>query len=305
MLDLPLSPKTPYRTFAGARPGLPAAASDRLVTLPGFPFPVAASRNERAAARRIARRARSARDLLHSVLGVAPHLALRVLDRADWHRYADVSTYSVTHVADSGELVVGADAADAWHGISDAFARRLPAADLSRLVAVHGVDAVNRRGPALGALAETLIVHEVAHVLAAQEALSFPTRWLEEAFANYALVAVLGESDPGGLRLVGSLAEAAATLRGSLPRLSEFEREFGQMDVVQSVLAELEITRGVYAAYASQRTAPLVRLFAAFRAGSRPRDADYELGRMLATRVHPAIAAIPARFGSERIGLGA
>lgn len=51
MLDLPLS-RAPYRAFAGTRPGSPAASSDPLATLPGFPFPVVASRNERAGASR-------------------------------------------------------------------------------------------------------------------------------------------------------------------------------------------------------------------------------------------------------------
>ena len=157
----------------------------------------------------------------------------------------------------------------------------------------------------LNALAESLIVHEVAHLYAAQERLAFPTRWLEEAFANYALVAVLGEFDPDGLRRLGSLAEAASLLDADLPSLATFEREFGEMDVVPSVLAELAITRGVYAAYALEGTAPLAKLAAAFRPGMRPRDADYELGRMLATRVHPAIAAIEGAFGHPRAGLAA
>jgi serine/threonine-protein kinase len=181
----------------------------------------------------------------------------------------------------------------------------LDPAALAALVGVHGVDAENRRGPALDALAESLIVHEVAHLHATQAGLAFPTRWLEEAFANYVLVAVLGETDPDGLRRVGSLAEAALLVDEDLPTLSTFERDFGEMDIVPSVLAELAITRGVYAAYAREGTSPLARLAEAFRPGVRPRDADYELGRMLATRVHPAIAAIADMFGNRRAELAA
>jgi len=275
------------------------------IAVRGFPFAVIASAHERGAARRIARRAAATCGLLRSVLGTAPSIALRVLDRGDWHRHAEVSAYGVTHVAGNGTLVAGASAADPWQDVSDHFARRLPAPALAALVRVHGVDGENRRGPALDALAESLIAHEVAHLHAAQAGLAFPTRWLEEAFANYVLVAVLGETDPDGLRRVGSLAEAGSLLNEDLPALSTFERDFGEMDVVPSVLAELAITSGVYAAYAVEGTAPLARLARAFRPGARPRDADYELGRMLATRVHPAIAAIADRFGSYRAEIAA
>src|SRR4029079_6879821 len=104
--------------------------------------------------------------------------------------------YGVTHVADNGDLVTGASAADPWHDVSDHFARRLPAPARGALVGVHGVDAENRRGPALDALAESLIVHEVAHLHAAQTGLTFPTRWLEEGFAQHGLVAALGDDAP-------------------------------------------------------------------------------------------------------------
>ena len=272
----------------------------RPIAVSGFPFPVVASAREQAAAKRIARRAAAACSLLESVLGSAPNVALRVFDRGDWHRHAEGSAYGITHVAKYGDLVIGASAADPWHDISDHFARRLPAPALAALVAVHGLDRENRRGPALDTLAESLIAHEVAHLHAEQSGLALPTRWLEEAFANYVLVAVLGETDPDGLRRVGSLAEAALLLGDELPALATFERDFGEMEVVASVLTELAITRGVYAAYALEGTAPLARLVDAFRPGTRPRDADYELGRMLATRVHPAIAAIPGTLRDRR-----
>jgi hypothetical protein len=297
---------------AGAPVGAPGVlragrmnVSARLVPVAGFPFSVTASRRERPAAKRIARKALAAANLLHSVLGLAPRLALRVLGRDDWPRGADAAAYGVTHVASDGCLVAGAEPADEWHAVSDHFAEHLPARDLAHVIDVHGLDPINRRGPALRALAESLIAHEVAHLLAAQQAAVFERRWLEEAFANYALVAVLGETDPAGLRLVGSLAEAATALDAQLPTLTCFERHFGQMDVVPSVLAELAITRGVYAAYAARRVAPLARLFASAADGAAACADDEELGRRLAADVHPAIAAIPARFACARIGLAA
>ena len=276
-----------------------------LVGLPWFPFPVRVSAEARAAGERIAQRALAAYQLLGQALGTAPQLSLLVLSRDDWDRRAEVPSYGVTHVAAGGELIVGVEPADAWHAVSEFFARRLPPGACAQLTELHGVDAANGIGPDLAGLAETLIAHEIAHVVATESGVEFPRRWLEEAFANYALVAVLGETDPAGLRLVGSLAEAAATLTDAMPTLTRFEAEFGRMDVVSSVLAELAITRGVYAAYAVDHTAPLARLFATFRDMRDNRDADYELGRMLATRVHPAIAAIPARFAPAAIGLAA
>ncbi|HEX6136975.1 MAG TPA: hypothetical protein VF059_04920 [Casimicrobiaceae bacterium] len=294
------------RMLAGAFAAWSNGRGGSLVGLPWFPFPVAVSASERTAGERIAQRAQAARKLLGDVLGAAPKLSLVVLARDDWDRHARIPSYGVTHVGPDGELIVGAEPADAWHAVSDYLARRLSPRACAELAGVHGVDATNGRGPALEALAERLIAHEIAHLAATQAGIEFPRRWLEEAFANLALVAVLGETDPAGLRLVGSLAEAAATLDDDMPSLAGFEAEFGQMDVVPSVLAELAITRGAYAAYAAGHTAPLARLFAALRDHRLARDADYELGRMLAARVHPALAAIPARFASSRaVGLAA
>ena len=90
------------------------------------------------------------------------------------------------------------------------------------------------------------------------------------------MVAVLGETDPAGLRRLGSLADAAATLSGHTPSLDAFEAGFGGMDVVPSVLAQLALTRGVYQAYAAVHTKGL--------------------REMLALRMHAAIVAIPELF---------
>jgi hypothetical protein len=286
--------RAPVRTLARTHRTLRSAGPSSLVDVAGFAFAVKASRSALPAALRIARRASHACEFLRDVLGAAPRLVLRVLDVADWRAHADVAPYGVSHVGADGTLVVGARPAEAWQAVSGYLGRHLPSRQLARLTAAHGVDPVNGRGPALAPFTELLVVHEVAHVLATQRDIRFDTRWLADAFANYVLVATLGDREPAALRLVGSLAEAAATLDGHLPTLSEFERD--QLDVVENVLAELAITRGVYAAYALQHTKPLARLFASFGPNRRQRDADYELGRMLAIDVHPTLAAIPARF---------
>ena len=274
--------------------------SGRLAVLPWFPFPVVVSEHARGAGERIAQRALAAYEFVEDALRITPQLSLAILAREDWAAHAGSAAYGVMHVRDDGELVAGIEAADAWHSVSDFFARELPAPALAQLTAVHGVDAQNGRGPALDGVAETLIAHEIAHLAAAQAGVTFPRRWLDEAFANYALVAVLGESDPQGMRCLGSLAEAAASLDNAMPTLAQFEAGFGRMDVATSVLAELAITRGVYDAYASSDTGPLARLLGAFADARARHDADGELASMLARRVHPAIAAIPERFAPVR-----
>jgi len=180
--------------------------------------------------------------------------------------------------------------------ISAWFAEHLDKRTLGQLTTVHGQD-LRTRGPALGVLAETLIAHELAHVFAENAGVGFPRRWLAEAFANYAMVAVLGETDPLGLRRLGSLAEAAQTLRQPTPPLAQFEAEFGRMDVMASVLAQLALTRGVYQAYASAEAVPLARLFQLFRTAIAVDTLpDHELVRLLALHAHPTLAAIPASF---------
>jgi len=287
---------SPHRRPAGSH-------REGLTSLRGFPFPVLSSALATAAATRIALRAQDACDFLHSVLGVTPQLSLRVLDRRNWAAHAEVAAYGVTHVAANGDLIIGATPADAWHGVSRYLARRLPARELAQLVDVHGAYSAHARGPALDALAESLIIHDVAHVLADQQLLTFKSRWLEEAFANYVLVAVLGTNDPQGLRLLGSLAEAARALDDGLPTLADFERGASRTDVASSVLAELAITRAVYSAYASRDTRPLVDLFERVRTSDA--DADFELGRLAAQPLHSSIAAIPSLFPATDVGLAA
>ena len=273
--------------FGPAVPGLPDALAHRadpiahgLVPLPWFAFDVASSAGCRAAAARLARRAEHAYWLLRQTLDVSPPLRLAVLDRAAWRALPDAPPFGVMHVDGDGVLVVGAEPAGAWCGVSAWLAEHLDVQALARLTHVHGEDP-RTRGPALGPLAEALIAHEIGHVFAHAAGARFPTRWLAEAFANYAMVAALGETDPAGLRRLGSLADAAETLDHHLPSLEQFEASFGRMGVIPSVLAQLALTRGVYQTYAAVHTAGL--------------------RRMLDLELHPTIAAIPQLFPAARL----
>jgi len=115
---------SPSRMPCSASDVRPIARAGRSqpMALRGLPFPVVASARGRAAARRIARRVAATCGLLESVLGTAPSVALRVLDRGDWHRHAEVPAYGVTHVAGNGDIVASASAADPWQDVSDHFA---------------------------------------------------------------------------------------------------------------------------------------------------------------------------------------
>lgn len=264
--------------------------------LPWFPFEVLSSGGCRPAAARIARRAERAYWVLRRTLDVSPTVRLLVLDRADWSRYAERSEFGVLHLTARGDLVAGAEPAEAWSHLSAWLREALDRRTLATLLRLHGEDP-HTRGPALGAIAEALIAHELAHRFAGHAGVRFPRRWLEEAFANYAMVAVLGETDPLGLRLLGSLAQATEPLDAQLPTLQRFEAEFGAMDLVPSVLAQLALTRGVYQTYAVAESAPLARVFQLFlTAIAGDRLPDHELVRLLALHAHPTLAAIAALF---------
>ena len=267
-----------------------------LAPLPWFAFDVLSSSGCRSTAARIARRAEHAYGMLRRTLDVAPPVRLLVLDRADWARHAEREEFGMVHLTAAGDLVAGAAPAEAWSHVSAWLREALDPRTLAGLLRLHGQD-LRTRGPALGAVAEALIAHELAHRFADFAGVRFPRRWLGEAFANYAMIVVLGETDPLGLRRLGSLALAVEPLADELPSLARFERDFGALDLVASVLAQLALTRGVYQTYAAAESAPLARLFRLFRtAGAGEALSDHEVARLLALHAHPTLAAIPASF---------
>jgi hypothetical protein len=294
---------TAHDISGAAATGLGAALAWRddapntgLVALPWFAFEVVSSTSSRRAAARIARRTERAYWVLRRALDVAPRVRLLVLDQDDWPRHAERPEFGVTHLTAAGDLVVGAEPAEAWSVLSAWLRDSLDPRTLSRLLHLHGRD-LRTGGPALGAIAEALVAHELGHRFAAASGVRFPRRWLDEAFANYAMVAVLGETDPLGLRRLGSLAEAVESLDAELPPLTHFETRFGELDLASSVLAQLALTRGVYQAYAAAESAPLARMFRLFTTTvASDRLPDHEIVRLLALHAHPTLAAIPALF---------
>lgn len=263
-----------------------------LEPLPWFPFTVAVSRGHTAAGERVARRTERAYWHLRRLFAVAPRFRLLVLDADDWTQYAASDAYGATHATPDGHLVAGTAPADAWHDVSRFLAVHLAPATLRALVRVHGADRRHPSAPDLTAVADALVAHELAHLVAAQAGAHFGRRWLADAFANYALISVLAEGDPGALHRVGSLAEAARELAPYTPTVGAFEAADGTLEPAPSVLVQLALTRAAFAAYAQAGDAPLVAWLAAARDPSRSEpDADHELGRFLAA-IHPALAAL-------------
>lgn len=259
--------------------------------LPWFPFTVAVSRGHPATGERLAQRTERAYWQLRKLFGVTPRFRLLVLAPADWAQYAAADAYGVAHATPDGHLVVGTQAADAWHDVARFLALHLSPAALRTLVKVHGPDRRHATAPDLAPVADALIAHELAHVVAAQAGAHFPRRWLAEAFANYALITVLAETEPAALHRLGSLAEAACELAALTPGVAAFEAADGALEPAQAVLTQLALTRAAFAVYAEAGAAPLAQWLAAARTPAAEPDADHELGRFL-TRIHPALSAL-------------
>ncbi|HVO87641.1 MAG TPA: hypothetical protein VMV45_03790 [Casimicrobiaceae bacterium] len=250
---------------------------------------MATSASTTRAGARIAHRAELAWTFLRGALRRETDLALLVLDRDDWTRHAQTTDYGVPHIA-QGVLVLGAEPPRAWHALSSHLAGKLAPDTLRDILAVHGPDG-STRGPALAAVAEALIAREVAHFVFVEQGCTFPRPWIAEAFACYAAVAVLGETDPRGLRLLGSLADAAATLDHDPCGRDARDAKCASACSVATLLANLQLTRGAYFAYAQAHVEPLRRVLQLARHAALPHN-DRDLCVVLARRVHPSLCAI-------------
>lgn len=266
-----------------------------LSPLPWFPFTVASSRDTTAAAERIATRTERAYWHLRKRLGELPRFRLLVLDRTDWPRFADRGEYGLSHFTAGGNLVVGSGPAAAWHDVSRELDRRLPEGVARGLVRTLGPDPRHGSGADLSLVAESLVAHDLARFLADRRGARFAAPWLLHAFANYALVSVLGETEPAALHRLGALAQAAHELSAQTLPVTLLASPGRRLTPFDAVLVQLALTRAVYLAYAERGDAPLANWFeraCAAAAGPVIPDADHELGRMLADDVHPALGEL-------------
>jgi hypothetical protein len=86
---------------------------------------------------------------------------------------------------------------------------------------VHGAHPVHRDAPDLRELADDADGARARSRDRRPGGATFALPWLKDAFANYASVAVLGETDPTGLHRVGTLAEATRELVAMTPHASK------------------------------------------------------------------------------------
>jgi len=286
-------------TSENDRPAVATAApfpwpASGLEPLPWFPFTVAASSTAIVAAERIATRTERAYWYLRKRLGDIPRFRLLVLDRADWPRFADRSEYGLSHFTAKGNLVMGSEPATAWHDVSRELHRRLSASSSRELEKVLGRDAHHGHGPDLSQVSEALVAHDLARFVADSRGARFPAPWMMHAFANYAFVAILGETEPAALRRLGALAQAAHELAAHTLPVSTLASPGQRLTPFEAVLVQLELTRAVYLAYAERGDGPLVQWFERACAGisSIDPDADHELGRFLTEDVHPALGEL-------------
>ena len=160
----------------------------------------------------------------------------------------------------------------------------------------HGAHPVYADAPDLRGLAEALMAHELARVIADQARATVPLPWLKDAFANYALVAVLGETDPAGLHRLGTLSEATRELASITPHASKLAHR-PKPSPFEAVLVQLALTRGAYEAYAEKRGAALSRWFHLARKAQA--QTPTAIARALSRDVHPAIGALAAAWESD------
>lgn len=295
-IEHPLSP-TASALAASAVPMPFPWPTSGLAPLPWFPFTVASSRKTIAAAERIATRTERAYWYLRKRLGNVAGFRLLVLDRADWPRFADRGEYGLSHFTARGNLVVGSDPATAWHDVSRELDRRLPERAARELVRTLGPDPQHGRGADLTLVAESLVAHDLARFVADSRGARFAAPWLLHAFANYAFVAVLGETEPAALRRLGALAETAHALADETLPVTLLAAPGRRLTPFDAVLVQLALTRAVYLAYAEHGDGPLVRWFehaCSAAAVSAAPDADFELGRMLSDAIHPALGELVA-----------
>lgn len=288
-----ISQSDPLATLPPSAFSWPASG---LAPLPWYPFTVAASKGAVTAAERIATRAERAYGYLRRKLGAVPPFRLLVLDRGDWPRFADRGEYGLSHFTARSHLVVGSAPATAWHDVARELDRRLAPATARKLAQALGTDAHHGRGPDLSLVAESLVAHDLARFVADRRGARFAAPWLMHAFANYALVAILGETEPAALHRLGALAEAAHTLSAQALPVTALAAPGQRLTPFDAVLLQLALTRAVYLAYADCGDAPFVRWFerACDADAATPPDADHELGRMLSAQIHPALGELVA-----------
>lgn len=194
-----------------------------LVSVPGFPFPVQASRGLEERAKELAGRCARAYQFLGHTLGLEPEVTVLVLSENDWPGTS--LPYGMPHYA-SGHLVLAGGSSHFWRSFVPLL-ERAPPEDYARAVEVYGPEVE------LEPFFNLLAVHELGHAFHGQSHSRFPRRWLEETFANLCLHAYVDEVEVELLPVLKTFPDVLTTIDPDIfdhRSLAAFEAVYSSMD---------------------------------------------------------------------------
>lgn len=190
----------------------------RLLSVPGFPFPVRASLGAEARAEELAARTERVLAWMTDALHFTPTLRLNVVDEHDWPDVTSMPLYGMPHAHD-GEITVGVGEAPFYRDQLASFAPHLSEATAANLREEYGDPA------SLLPYYEAIHVHELTHLYHQQDWNSYPDLWLVELHANLGMVGYLNEMEPDMLPAMHALT----TVVHDMPAASLRHRELADM----------------------------------------------------------------------------
>ncbi len=247
-----------------------------------FPFEVHVSDGCEEQAIAIGQRVDRAQAWVGSVLDFRPTFALYVVDENDWDAVARFPVYGMPHTAEHERLVVGTTPASFFTDAANTYLPHASSETSARLHAAYG-DPLD-----LAPFVDLIAVHELGHLYHEQVPFDFPTFWMNEFFANTAMVGYVAENEPHLLQSIAAFAAAA----WETPASEMAEHELDRMEASLAagpdnyVWYQLVLTAGVLELW-DAGPAAMRQLHESFR---RPMDAEQILTEL--ARIHPAAAAI-------------
>lgn len=270
-----MKPETPFPT---------------LVELANPSFPVYASASVQPKARQIADLCRHAHAYLSGLFDFTPSIRVLVLAPDDWRDLTDQPTYGMAHYTGSQTLVVAGEDNAFWQSMTPPV-DELPAPAAAVMRAAYGQPSGELHLPLFFDL---LAVHELSHLFHDQADVNFPRLWLMELFCNLCLHTYVAQNAAG--KLPALEAFPAVVVAGGMSHLryhtlEDFERLYGEVGPQNYGWYECHLHMAAKDIYDSAGAEALQRLWAAFRL-SNATFTDDELGLLLDSEVHPAVAEV-------------
>ncbi len=251
--------------------------------LKDLPFEVHVSDGQEEQALSIARRVDRAEGWLGSNLGFHPTFALYVADESDWSSVAEFPAYGMPHTADRERLVVGTTPAPFFTHAAVTYLPYTSDGTRARLHAAYG-DPLD-----LGSFVDLIAVHELGHLYHEQVPFYFPAFWLNEFFANIAMVGYVMENEPDLVESVKAFATAAV----ETPATEMTEHELGRMEASlhagpdNYVWYQMVLIAGVVDLWTAAGPDAMVAVYESFR---QPMGQEHVLAEL--NRIHPTAGAI-------------